>query len=95
VLALADRVSYRIEPSVASGDVLEVRMRDSSIHRRRVRALLGSPAAPLSVDALVTKFVDCGSRALRPRSTEELRDIAARLLGLEKEQNLRAVVGRL
>ena len=95
VLTLADKVNYRVVQSVGSGEVLEVRMRDDTTHHRSVRALIGSPAAPLAVDALVSKFTDCGGRALRPRSPSELRGIAMQLLALDQQRSARTVLGRL
>jgi hypothetical protein len=70
-------------------------LRDGTVHRRRVQALYGSPAAPLSEEALVAKFVDCGTRAMRPRGPSELHRIATDLLALERLGNVRAVLARL
>jgi 2-methylcitrate dehydratase PrpD len=96
VLALADKVAYRVETAAArNGDVLEVTMRDGSVYRGAVRALYGSPAAPLSVEALVTKFVDCGGHALKPRNPNQLRRIANDILMINQVANVRALLARL
>jgi hypothetical protein len=96
VLALADKVAYRVDtPAARNGDVLEVRMRDGSVHHGAVRALYGSPAAPLSLEALVTKFVDCGGHALRPRMAAQLRQLADNLLAIDQVTNVRALLARL
>ncbi|HEY8540561.1 MAG TPA: MmgE/PrpD family protein [Steroidobacteraceae bacterium] len=84
VLALADRVAYRIDPSAfRDGHVLEIELRDGTVHRRRVRAAYGSPAAPMPDEALVEKFLDCGGRAMRPAPMRTLQRIADEILHLE------------
>jgi len=95
VLALADKVNYRVEPAILNGEVLEVRMRDGTVHRRSVRAVYGSPAAPLPIEALIAKFVDCGSHAMRARSTAELHRIAASVLSIEQTDNVRSLLSQL
>ena len=96
VLALGDKVAYRIDPAAARrGEVLEVALRDGTIVKRTVRAVYGSPAAPLPIEALVDKFVDCGGRALKARSAPELRKIATDVLALDRVRNVRELVARL
>jgi 2-methylcitrate dehydratase PrpD len=95
VLALADKVNYRVEPAILNGEVLEVRMRDGTVHRRSVRAVYGSTAAPLPIEALIAKFVDCGSHAMRARSTAELHRIAASVLSIEQTDNVRSLLSQL
>lgn len=96
VLELASKVAYRIDPgALREGRVLEVKMRDNTIHRRSVHAVYGSPAAPMSEDALVKKFIDCGSRAMRARSATTLDEVAATILRLDGEQRVGALLQRL
>jgi 2-methylcitrate dehydratase PrpD len=95
VLALADKVTYRVEPAIRNGEVLEVRMRDGTVHRRSVRAVYGSPAAPLPIEALIAKFVDCGTHAMQARSAAELRRIAASVLSIEQTDNVRSLLSQL
>jgi hypothetical protein len=75
--------------------VLEVKMRDGTPHRRNVRAVYGSPEAPLPIAALVEKFVDCGRQAQRAQPENKLRRVASTILALEQESNLRSVLSRL
>ena len=95
VLALADKITYRITQAFREGDVLEVRMRDGTLHRRNVRAVYGSPDAPMPLDALVGKFVDCGRRAARPRTANELSRLARSILAIDQERNVRGLLARL
>lgn len=94
VLALADKVVYRVKPSIADGDVLEIAMRDGTVHRRSVRAVYGSPDAPLADDVLIEKFVDCGSRALRPLGKADLQRIAMQILAIDEERNVRSLIAK-
>jgi 2-methylcitrate dehydratase PrpD len=95
VLSLTDKVNYRLVQSTKDGAVLEIKMRDGTVHRRSVHAVYGSPAAPLPIATLVTKFVDCGSRALKARSASQLRRLAANLLAIEHTENVRSVLSQL
>jgi len=95
VLSLADKVSYKTVQSTANRPVLEIRMRDGQVHRRAVRAVLGSPSAPLSIDALIAKFVDCGQQALRPHSKEKLQQLAGEILSIDGKQSVRPLIASL
>lgn len=93
VLALADRVAYRIDPAAfRQGYVLEIKLRDGSMIHRRVQAAYGSPAAPMSDTALVAKFIDCGRRAQRPASASTLQRIADEILNLETTARIAKVL---
>jgi 2-methylcitrate dehydratase PrpD len=94
VLALADKVAYRVEPK-HNGEVLEVKMHDGKIYRGNVRAVLGSPAAPLPIETLIAKFIDCGSHALQARSASQLRQVADTLLTIDQIPNVRTLLSRL
>lgn len=95
VLALADKVAFRTVPAINDGEVLEIKLRNGTIHKGSVRSVYGSPAAPLSDEVLTKKFVDCGTQALRPRSVSELSRIATQLLAMEKAQTLRPLLRRI
>jgi 2-methylcitrate dehydratase PrpD len=95
VLLLADKVTYRVAPELQDGEVLEVRMRDGTLYRRSVRAVYGSPEAPLPIETLIAKFIDCGSHAPRPLSAPDLRRTAMTILSLQKTRNVRTVVSQL
>jgi 2-methylcitrate dehydratase PrpD len=95
VLSLADKVAYRVEASLRDRDVLEITMRDGTQHRRKIAAVYGSPAAPMPTEALIEKFVDCGSRAMQPLSRSELQKVAAEILRIDKMANVRSLLARL
>jgi 2-methylcitrate dehydratase PrpD len=93
VLALANKVHYRVDAAaMRAGDVLEIKMRDGTVHRHRIKAPYGSPEAPLSEEALVAKFLDCASRAQKPATAEVLRAVAAQILRLEEVERVAEVV---
>jgi len=93
-LALADKVSYRVAPGKLT-DVLEVKLRDGSLRRGAVTAVYGSPAAPLALDTLTAKFVDCGQQAQRPLAKAQLERIATAILALDERDNVRALLAQL
>lgn len=95
VLALADKVAYRIVPEIEDGHVLDLTLRNGNVLRRTVRAVYGSPAAPLSTALLIDKFVDCGTHAQRARSSDSLRRMAAQLLSLEQVADAGNLILRL
>ncbi len=96
VLALARNVEYRIDPEAfRAGHVLEIKMRDGTMHRRQVTAAYGSPAAPMSDEALVTKFIDCGLRATRARSSQALQRIADEIMHLDTLPRVSSVLAKL
>lgn len=96
VLALARKVTYRIDADAfRAGHVLEIKMRDGTVHRHQVTAPYGSPAAPLSDEALIAKFVDCGLRAARPRAAHTLHRIAQEIMQLDALSRVASVLARL
>lgn len=91
-LSLAERVRY----SVTDGPPrLTLRLRDGRSLEWRPGTLYGSPQNPLPDAVLVDKFIDCGRVARRPRSEPVLRTLAARLLAVEHEPDMRALLRRL
>jgi 2-methylcitrate dehydratase PrpD len=94
VLALADKVAYRVTQRMPQA-VLEVKLRNGTVHRHAVRAVYGSPAAPLPLETLTTKFIDCGQHALRPRTEKELKEAATALLALDAAPTVRSILAKL
>jgi 2-methylcitrate dehydratase PrpD len=87
ILELAARITATLEPDWttdhATRGALTIRLRDGRTVSAQVDEPLGSPAAPLSDDALVEKFVDCCAHAARPlRSTDALA-AAERILAID------------
>lgn len=91
-LAIADRVGYVVTDGPPR---LMLRLRDGRSLEWRPGTLYGSPENPLPDSVLVDKFVDCGRVARRPRSATALRPLAARLLALEQEPDMRKLLLRL
>lgn len=88
-LALADRVEYRVGNGPPR---LLLRLRDGRSLQWQPGTLYGSPENPLPDDVLVEKFIDCGSVARRPRPAGALRALAARLLAIESERDMRKLL---
>jgi 2-methylcitrate dehydratase PrpD len=97
VRALATRVTFVQHPEVGTDDAtsggLILRQRDGRIFERQVADPMGSPARPLTDEALVDKFVDCVGRAQAPLAPSPARALAARILALEAESDAGAVFG--
>jgi len=97
VLALADKVHYTLDERRArpreagGGDLLTVRFRDGSVGRWGIDALYGSPENPMSEQALVEKFVDCGRAAPRRPDGAALRAVARAILALDTIGDVRDV----
>lgn len=91
-LAIADRVRYTVTDGPPR---LALRLRDGRELQWRPGTLYGSPENPLPDTVLVDKFVDCGRVARRPRSQALLRPVAGRLLSVEREPDMRALLRRL
>ncbi len=90
-LALADRVRYTVTDGPPR---LVIQLRDGRTLDWRPGVLYGSPENPLPDAVLVDKFVDCGQVARRPRAATTLRALAGRLLALEQEPDMRALLKR-
>lgn len=88
-LALADRVRYAVTDGPPR---LALRLRDGRALEWRPGTLYGSPENPLSDAVLLDKFVDCGGVARRPRGAGALRRLGDRLLAIESEHDMRALL---
>jgi 2-methylcitrate dehydratase PrpD len=93
LLALADRVTYAVDPQspfprVFPGSV-RVRLRDGRRLEAREEVNRGGPEAPLSEAEILAKFADNASRTLPVGRVAALRDA---VLGLEAERDLRRVL---
>lgn len=75
VLAMADRISYRVDPdavmpvggnSTVSRPTVEIRLKDGRVHSRCVNGVPGDPRNPVGRDLLEAKFRDCVSFAAKP-----------------------------
>jgi 2-methylcitrate dehydratase PrpD len=75
VLAMADKVSYRVDPdgtlpvgghSALSRPTVEIRMRDGRVHTCKPEGVPGDPNHPVSDELLEAKFRDCVSFSARP-----------------------------
>jgi 2-methylcitrate dehydratase PrpD len=84
VLHLASLVGHRVEATWPHAEStrgrLTIRLADGRSLTHEVAAPLGHPDRPIDREALVAKFIDCGLVAAKPRSKDELRALAHRLL---------------
>jgi 2-methylcitrate dehydratase PrpD len=99
VLAAAALVDYRHRPEwgrdrLASGSV-ELLLADGRSVRAEVEEPRGGPDRPLSDAELKDKFADCAARASNRPSGQKIDDIAARILALEEETDVAALIAAL
>jgi 2-methylcitrate dehydratase PrpD len=96
-LAVAATADFReAGPSgrgAASAD-LTIVLKDGRRLRHTVENALGDPSRPLSDDTLHRKFVDCAGRAVVPRPCDEASVLAERIMALEHETDVGAVLMR-
>jgi 2-methylcitrate dehydratase PrpD len=96
LLAIAARVSYRQRPGwgrerAASAAVALV-LRDGRRVAAELDVPLGHPDRPLSDGQLRAKFLDCAARASRPLAGKAAEAIADRLMALEQESDVGALI---
>lgn len=70
--------------------ILTVRMKNGTTYPCRVRTRKGSPRSPLSAQEVMNKFLEC---AQLNYSLEQSRRIAEAVMGMEKAEDIREIVG--
>lgn len=97
VLALARKVSFVQAPGAdmrtAASGALEIRTTDGRSFTMAVPEPLGAPSNPMTERALVAKFVACAAYAAAP--VADPAAVAARLLAVDQEADLRGLIGDL
>ncbi|MBX3532359.1 MAG: MmgE/PrpD family protein [Rhizobiaceae bacterium] len=92
VLRLASMVTHEVDGAWPHAEStrgrLTIRLADGRSLTHEVAAPLGHPERPIGHEALVDKFVDCGLVAAKPRSGDELRSLAHRLLHAGEVQDV-------
>ena len=97
LLNLARRMEFEMAPrehwQTGSGGALEATLRDGRSTGEQVPVAKGTPANPLGEAALRAKFADCAGRAAVPLEAGEAEQLAARILALEKCEDVGALFG--
>jgi 2-methylcitrate dehydratase PrpD len=92
VLAMADRVTYRADPTavIAAGGnssvsppTVEIRLKDGRAYSRKPDGVPGDPRHPVTRDMLEAKFRDCVSFAARPIPKDRVDRAVALIHDLE------------
>lgn len=92
VLAMADRVSYRADPTAAlprggnstvSRPTVEIRLKDGRVLSRQVEGVPGDPSRPVTRDVLEAKFRDCVSFGAVPLTPMNIDAAIERIGDLE------------
>lgn len=90
-LALAERTTHAIDPSLGRAGVLRLTLGDGRIVEERVDTPLGHPRRPLSRELALQKLADCARYAARPLADDALRRGVALVDGLEEVADVRAL----
>jgi 2-methylcitrate dehydratase PrpD len=94
---IANLVEFRLHPQwtrerAASGS-LDMQLSGGEMLHHAVDDALGSPARPLHDARLMEKFLACLASASRPLPTAQARTLGHRILALEKEPDVRSLLG--
>jgi len=101
VLAMADKVTYRLDPdaelpvgghSALSRPTVEVRMKDGTVHVCSPDGVPGDPRHPVSVELLEAKFRDCVSFSARKIPAAQIDQAIAAILDLENVADATEIV---
>ena len=101
VLAMAQRVSYRLDPSgelpvgghsALSRPTVEIRMRDGTVHALRPDGVPGDPSHPVSDELLEAKFRDCVSFSATPIPAQNVDRAIERIRDLENVEDVSEIV---
>lgn len=94
-LALAAMTTFRAAgngPQGATSADLSITLKDGRGLRHTVKNAVGNPSRPLSDATLRQKFMDCAVRAAVPRSPLQASALAQRLMTLEHEPDVGALL---
>lgn len=101
VLAMADKVSYRIDPDAAlpvgghsalSRPKVEIRTSDGRVLSCQVEGVPGDPKHPVSDDLLEAKFRDCVSFAAKPVASANVQSAIDAIRNLENLDDASEIV---
>lgn len=104
VLAMADRVSYRLEKdkvspvrgkSSVSNPTVEIRTRDGRVLVRKPDGVPGDPRHPVSQELLETKFRDCASFSAKPIPTQNIDRAIEMIRNLENVSDATEIISLL
>lgn len=101
VLAMADRVSYRLDPdaplpvggySSLSRPKVEIRMKNGEVYSHTVSGVPGDPSQPVSEELLEAKFRDCVSFSARPVAAERVDEAVGLVRDLDKLEDVTRII---
>ena len=101
VLAMADKVSYRLDPdsrlpvgghSALSRPTVEIRTRDGTVYRCKPAGVPGDPSLPVDDALLEAKFRDCVSFCVEPIAAANVERAIALIRDLENVPDVTEIV---
>jgi 2-methylcitrate dehydratase PrpD len=91
VLAMAQRVSYVIDPAITKTAV-EIKDRSGATYKKTVIAIPGDPRNPVSQPDVEAKFRDCLSFSHRPVSPENVERVIELVANLEEMDDVTQIM---
>jgi 2-methylcitrate dehydratase PrpD len=94
LLSLAAKGNFQFSQAVshpAAGEIC-VTLNDGRVLRHSIFRALGDPSRPLSDASLRAKFIDCTMNAARPLTRAEAETLADRIMNLEREPDVGALL---
>jgi len=89
VLDVAQRITYEVYPELDSRQgFVQIKTEDKAIISKDIEYVYGHPKNPISQEALVSKFMDCGRYSAKRISQEDLRKLSQWILHLEDMKNI-------
>lgn len=95
VLACADKIEPRFDPSLASRAIAGGRVEIVTTSGRYVKQVSipkGHPDNPMTAEEVWSKLEDCAQNAARPLSSENLRRLTQLIDQLEKQDDMRQLI---
>ena len=91
ILALAEKVQMRLDPSLKANNAggrpcrVTIRLQNGQTHSRLAEHAKGSPEIPMTQDELKTKFVECARQAISESAAQRALEIGAEALLMGKQ----------
>lgn len=94
--ALAQRVEFSVDETAsmreATSGTLELQLKSGARIATRIEQPLGHPSHPLGDTQLITKFIDCATRAHVPVAANQARALAETLLTIDELNSVRSAL---
>ena len=96
VLDVARKITCEIRPELGPRQgFVQIRTEHEEITSKEMEYVYGHPKNPISQEALVSKFMDCGRYSVKKISQEDLQKVSQLILHLEDVKNMVEIMAYL